>query len=102
VQVSLRVPNRIGRKNGFLEIAGGNSFYGGEFFEEEGPYGGGSTAPATFDAVLRELRQTPRNDQVLANLVLFRRTGTTMERSARTTTRAVVNGSVMVEVQGLG
>ncbi|HSJ21497.1 MAG TPA: hypothetical protein VK964_13055 [Nocardioidaceae bacterium] len=100
VHVNLVVPKRIGRKSGMLEIAGGNSYYGGEEFFE-GPMFGGSS-PATFDDVLRSIRRMPRNDQVLANLMLFTRTGDVIERSGRTGTRAVVNGGVMVEVQGIG
>jgi hypothetical protein len=100
VHVKLVVPKRIGRKSGMLEIVGGNSYYGGgeEFFE--GPMPG--TSPTTFDGVLRSIRQSPRNDQVLANLMLFTRTGKVIERSGRTNTRAVVNGGIMVEVQGIG
>jgi hypothetical protein len=94
------VPKRIGRKSGMLEITGGNSYYGGEEFFE-GPMFGGSS-PATFEDVLRSIRRMPRNDQVLANLMLFTRTGDVIERSGRTGTRAVVNGGVMVEVQGIG
>jgi hypothetical protein len=100
VHVKLVVPKRIGRKSGMLEIAGGNSYYGGEDFFE-GPMLGASS-PATFDGVLRSIRRMPRNDQVLANLTLFTRTGNVIERSGRTGTRAVVNGGLMVEVQGIG
>jgi hypothetical protein len=96
VHVKLVVPKRIGRKSGMLEVTGGNSYYGGEDFFFEGPMAG------TFDDVLRSIRRTPRNDQVLANLMLFTRTGNVIERSGRTNTRAVVNGGVMVEVQGIG
>lgn len=102
VQVSLPVPARIGRKSGYLEILGGNSYWGEEnYFEEEFYMGGASTGPETFEGLLRQLRTAPRNDQVLANLTLHRRTGTTMKRMARTGTPAVVNGMVAVEVQGL-
>jgi hypothetical protein len=100
VHVKLVVPKRIGRKSGMLEITGGNSYYGGEEFFE-GPSMDAS-GPTTFEGVLRSIRRMPRNDQVLANLMLFTRTGKVIERSGRTNTRAVVNGGVMVEVQGIG
>jgi hypothetical protein len=100
VHVKLRVPKRIGHKSGFLEITGGNSYYGGEeYFEGPMP---GSSSPTTFDGVLSSIRRMPRNDQVLANLALYTRAGKVIERSGRTNTRAVVNGGVMVEVQGIG
>jgi hypothetical protein len=103
VEVALQVPERIGRKSGILEILGGNSHYpdgGGEFAEEEGF--GSAAAPPTFGALLRRLRREPRNDQVLAELMLFRRDGSATRRSARTDAGAVVNGGVAVEVQGAG
>jgi hypothetical protein len=103
VQVNLEVPENIGRKNGMLEILGGNSYYagGGEGeFAEEGYIS--ATSPVTFDALLSRLRRLPRNDQVLANLMLFRRNGSMLKRSARADARAVVNGGVTVEVQGVG
>lgn len=106
--VHVPVPRTIGYKSGILEIAGGNSSGGGpmggdDLFEEL--FGGGDdmgSEPATLDALLRQLRRAPRNDQVLANLSLFRRDMTVLGRSARATTRAVVNGGFMVEVQGIG
>lgn len=103
VQVRLSVPQRIGHKSGYLEILGGNSYWGEENYFEEEFYmgGGGSTGPETFEALLNQLRTAPRNDQVLANLTLHRRTGTPLERKARTATPAVVNGMIGVEVQGL-
>ncbi len=102
VRVSLPVPARIGHKSGYLEIVGGNSYWGSEnYFEEEFYLGGEETGPETFEGLLHQLRTAPRNDQVLANLTLYRRTGTPMQRMGRTGTPAVVNGMVGVEVQGL-
>lgn len=101
VQLALPVPKQIGRKSGMLEILGGGSYYGGgegEFSEA----GYGATGPETFDALLRRLRETPRNDQVLANLTLYKRSGLVIKRSARAGTQAVVTGGVVVEVQGRG
>jgi len=101
VQLALPVPKQIGRKSGMLEILGGGSYYGGgegEFSES----GYGTTGPETFDALLRRLRETPRNDQVLANLTLYKRSGLVIKRSVRAGTQAVVTGGVVVEVQGRG
>jgi hypothetical protein len=102
VQLALPVPKQIGRKSGMLEILGGGSFYGGGEGEfSEGGYMS-ATGPETFDALLRRLRETPRNDQVLANLTLYKRSGLVIKRSVRTGARAVVTGGVAVEVQGRG
>ncbi len=102
VQLVLPVPKQIGRKSGMLEILGGGSYYGGGEgeFSEAGYVG--ATGPETFDALLRRLRETPRNDQVLANLTLYKRSGLVIKRSARAGTQAVVTGGVAVEVQGRG
>lgn len=101
VPVALPVPDRIGRKTGVLEVLGGNSYFGegGGYFEEQ-PYMNATTKTETFEGLLRRLRQAPRNDQVLANLTLFKRDGSMMKRSARSNAAAVVNGGVSVEVQG--
>jgi hypothetical protein len=103
VQLNVPVPKTIGRRTGMLEILGGNSYFaGGEGVFVEGPYIG-ATGPETFDAVLRRLRALPRNDQVLANLTLYKRGGgTSTKQSVRVGTRAIVNGGVTVEVQGRG
>lgn len=110
VRVDVPVPARIGRKSGYLEVLGGNSYFpGGEGGQ---PPGDGTefaeagyvaaTAPASFEALLRGLRQSPRNDQVLANLSLYRPNGSMLGRSGRAGTGSVVDGMVTVEVQGLG
>lgn len=110
VRVDLPVPARIGRKSGYLEILGGNSYFPGG---EGGPVPGdgtefsegqyvAATAPPSFEALLRSLRQSPRNDQVLANLSLYRPNGSLLGRSGRADTGSVVNGMVVVEVQGIG
>jgi hypothetical protein len=102
VELAVPVPRRIGRRSGMLEILGGASYFGGGEGEfSEGGYVG-ATGPETFDALLRRLRETPRNDQVLANLTLYKRSGLGPKRSVQVATRAVVTGSVTVEVQGRG
>lgn len=110
VRVDVPVPARIGRKSGYLEVLGGNSYFpGGEGGQppgdgtefDEGGYVA-ATAPASFEALLRGLRQSPRNDQVLANLSLYRPNGSMLGRSGRTGAGSVVDGMVTVEVQGLG
>jgi hypothetical protein len=105
VRVKLEVPKRIGHKSGMLEILGGNSYYsGGEEDFSEGYYlgSGQSNAPETFDALLAKMRNQPRNDQVIARLMLFKRDGTLLKRSGRGNAKAVVNGGVTLEVQGIG
>lgn len=98
IPVALQVPERMGRRSGYLEILGGNSYWGEEMgYFEEGPYMAADTGPQTFDALLNKLRTAPRNDQVLANLSIYRRAGV-MKRSARGQADAVVNGGVSVEV----
>jgi len=106
VVVKLAVPKSIGHRSGFLEIVGGNSsYYGGEdfYFEEEMYYGdeSGSDEPETFGALLAQLRKQPRNNHVVATLSIFKR-GREIKRSARGAAKAVVNGGVAVEVQGIG
>lgn len=98
VPLNLAVPERMGRRSGYLEILGGGSYWGdSEFSFDEGPYMSGSTGPATFEALLRKLSTAPRNDQVLADLTIFKRSGV-MKRMARSNAQAVVTGGVSVEV----
>ena len=101
VPVNLAVPENLGHKSGMLDILGGNSFFpaGQGDFAEEGYLD--TTSPETFEGLLRRLQQAPHNDQVLANLTVFRRNGSTFTRTARTGTRAVVEGGVTVEVMGI-
>jgi hypothetical protein len=98
--VKLEVPRGIGRKSGVLEILGGSSYFsgGGELGD---PASLAPAQPASFDALLGRLRRAPRNDQVLAHLMLFRANGSTLERMGRTRATAVVDGGVSVEVQGV-
>ncbi|HSE69416.1 MAG TPA: hypothetical protein VLA97_01575 [Nocardioidaceae bacterium] len=90
LRVELKVPVAAGRKGGYLEVLGGNSWYGGE--------GEGGSGPANFDQLLRRLRSAPRNDEVLVNLYVFRNNGTTIKRTSRTRAGAVVDGGTAVEV----
>jgi hypothetical protein len=103
VYLRLPVPRNAAGKFGFIEVLGGNSFFPGgggegmpgeEFLDE-------STGPATFEGLLRQLRNQPTNDQVLARLTLFRRDGSALTRSARKATGSVVDGLTMVEVRGV-
>jgi len=103
VQVNLPVPGNIGTKSGVLQILGGNSSEGPDGSFDEGEYTApDAKAPATFEQVLGRLRRAPRNDQVVATLVLFRRDGTSRKVSARATVTAVVDGDLTAPVQGLG
>jgi hypothetical protein len=99
IPLNLPVPEKMGRRSGYLEIVGGSSYWGGDsgYFFEEDPYMSGSTGPATFDGLLKKLATAPRNDQVIANLSIYRRTGA-MKRMARSDAAAVVTGGVSVEV----
>lgn len=94
VRLDLRVPRSAARKFGFLEILGGNSFFGGGGFEE-----GPAPTATDFDKLLRRLERAPRNDDVLANLNLFRRNGSLIKQSVRKPAAAVVDGGVTVEVR---
>ena len=106
VLVRLPVPENIGTKSGVIRILGGNSSgYSDEeyyYFEDEDFIGTDTSNPPTFDKVLARLRREPRNDQVLAKLILFRRNGSTQKTSSRATATEVVNGGVSAPVQGLG
>ncbi len=105
VRVKVEVPKRIGHKSGMLEILGGNSDYFGseEDFSESFYLGSGeSSGPETFDALLAKMRSKPRNDQVIARLMLFKRNGTLLRRTGRSQAKAVVNGGTTIEVQGMG
>ncbi len=96
VRLEVPIPQGARNKFGFLEILGGNSFFGGGegFFEE-----GGSTAgTASFEQLLKQIAREPRNDQVLAELNFFRNNGTVIHRSVREQVKAVVDGGVSVEV----
>jgi hypothetical protein len=105
VPLNLPVPERMGRRSGSLEIVGGNSYWSeSDYYFEEEPYMSGPTGPATFEGLLKKLSTAPRNDQVLANLSIFKRAGV-MRRTTRSNAAAVVTGGVAVEVvssQALG
>lgn len=94
LRLDLRVPRNAARKFGFLEILGGNSFFGEGGFEE-----GPAPTATDFDKLLRRLERAPRNDDVLANLNLFRRNGSLIKQSVRKPAAAVVDGGVTVEVR---
>jgi hypothetical protein len=98
VRVALPVPQRIGRKSGTLELLGGNGYFSGGEIGDPGM--GPGTAPRSLDALLGQLRRTPRNDEVLASLTVYKRDGSLIQRMGRTRTRAVVDGGLVVEVQG--
>mgnify|MGYP006177490581 CR=1 FL=1 len=61
----------------------------------------GSDEPETFGALLAQMRKQPRNNHVVASLTIFKRGGE-LKRSGRGAAKAVVNGGVAVEVQGMG
>ena len=47
------------------------------------------------------MRNQPQNNHVVASIMIYKRGGT-IKRSARGTAKAIVNGGVAVEVQGMG
>jgi hypothetical protein len=115
-RIDLTVPRRLGRRGGRLEILGGNSVQPGGAGGlglgglappgAEGPPGtGGRPGSAerlgaeSVEDVLRRLRGAPRNDQVLADLVLLRADGSTARRRARAEVDAVVNRGLSVPVR---
>jgi len=98
IQLDVPVPARAAGKYGYLEILGGNSFFSGGGDWEGGPVPGSAES---LDELLGKLAEAPRNDDVLANLFLFRNNGSTLSRSAHKQAAAVVDGGVSVEVQGL-
>jgi hypothetical protein len=91
IKLAIPVPRKAAGKGGFLEIAGGNSFFGGE----EGIEGGNSAD--SLDQLIRKLARAPRNDEILGNLFFFTRSST-MKRSDRKQAGAVVDGGFSVEV----
>lgn len=103
VEVKVPVPENIGMKSGVIRILGGNeSGSEDQSFSELSYLAPEPKAPASFDALLRSIRREPRNDQVLADLILFRRNGSVQRTSARSLATGVVNGGVTVPVQGVG
>ncbi len=94
IRLAVPVPPGAGGKSGFLEIAGGNSFFGGE----EGPGGGGSAG--SLDQLIKQMARAPRNDEVFANLFFFTR-GSMIKRSMRKQAGAVVDGDFAVQVQAV-
>lgn len=96
VVVDVPVPVRAAGKSGTLIITGGNSFGGGYY---EGDMAG--SAGDSLDDLFKEFRTTPRNDTVIADLELYRETGTPIRRQVRERVQAVVDGSFSFSVRGI-
>ena len=96
LRLNVPVPDSAARKFGFLEVLGGNSIFSEGGFFEEGP----TTKTASFEKLLRRLARAPRNDDVVANLTLFRNRGSAIRSSVRKPAAAVVDGGITVEVRG--
>lgn len=88
IKLAIPVPRRAGGRSGYLQIAGGNSYYGG-----------GSSA-GSLDEMIRQMARAPRNDEILGDLSFFKRRSE-ITRSARKQAGAVVDGEFFVEVLAL-
>lgn len=102
VGASLRVPGRVGRARGVLEVQGGSSYWsqsGGEFDEEEFFFGEEEQSESV-DEILQRLRREPRNDHVLVRLTMQRRNGSEVRRGVRKLAPAIVEGAKLVPVSG--
>lgn len=93
VRLALPVPANAAGRFGFLDILGGNAHFGGDVFGGEP-----GTAAETLDRLLARIEGAPRNDQVLAELFIFRNNGGVQQESVRRKVKAVVDGGVSVEV----
>jgi len=97
VRLNVRIPRSAAGKSGYLEILGGNSFFGEGGGEE------GSPAPSakSLDQLLRQLARAPRNDELLGTLNFLRNDGSVQQRVSRKRVAAVVDGGITVEIRGL-
>jgi hypothetical protein len=89
-----RIPIRVPRSAsgpGVLDVTGGNSLSSGCEFDP-------SSCPTDFDGLLKALRRAPRNDQVVASLILFGEGDTPTTRTARSQRQLVVSGAVQLPV----
>lgn len=94
IRLEVPIPRRAARRWGYIEFFGGSSYWGDEYYYDEG-----SSSAESLDEVLREIRRAPRNDNVVANLRIYGRGDGAITRSARGLARAVVSGSRSVEIR---
>ncbi|CAN5209287.1 SpoIVB peptidase S55 domain-containing protein [soil metagenome] len=91
---TVRVPRSADGRRGFLNVRGGNTFDGDEF------YGGNKQ---TFDSILADLKSEPRNDEILIHLGFYNNRGRiTNELERRTSTGLVVDGGTSIRVRAIG
>jgi hypothetical protein len=99
VRLAIPVPKRAAGKEGYLRLFGGNSSYYYDddyYYYEDGP----SSSDTSLDQMLREMANAPRNDHALGELRFWGRRGE-LKRSDRALTKAVVDGSISVEVRAM-
>lgn len=85
----VRLPVTVPRSavgEGYLTFRGGNTYGGWEEFWYD------PTSGSSFDKELAKIKATPRNDTVVADLQVARRSGGAATRSVRVGTGAVVDG----------
>jgi hypothetical protein len=89
-RIPLRVP-RDASGLGVLVVAGGSSLPSGCELDP-------TTCPSTFPDLLKALRGAPRNDQIVASLLLLDDVGPVSSRSVRAQRRNVVAGGIELPV----
>ena len=93
----IRVPNAANRTRGALTISGGNSFFGFGF-EEEFEDGFGSPSSGSFNDMIKKFANTPRNDVLTAQLVVFKFNGRIVTRQKKSSVGDVVDGGFQLPV----
>lgn len=86
LKLDVKVPLRAAGRSGSLAVVGGNS-WGDDFFEE-----GMGTTSGSFDELLKQMRNAPRNDTVIASLDLYGRDDKSLRRQVRVSSGAVTDG----------
>jgi hypothetical protein len=95
VRLAIPVPKRAAGKEGYLRLFGGSTgHYDDDYYYEDGP----ASSNISLDQLLREMANAPRNDHALGEMRFWTRRGE-LKRSDRVLTKAVVNGSISVEVR---
>jgi hypothetical protein len=95
VRLAIPVPKRAAGKEGYLRLFGGSTgHYDDDYYYEDGP----ASSNTSLDQLLREMANAPRNDHALGEMRFWTRRGE-LKRSDRVLTKAVVDGSISVEVR---
>lgn len=81
------VPDRAAGREGTLDVFGGNTV------------GQGGRSATSLDQLLRRIRTAPRNDDIIARLVVSRPNGAAVRETTRELAPAVVDGFVSVPVR---